>query len=181
MKSNAAKTTHPHTVILKEPATEGSQGIPRCAQDDNQPCDRLTHAKNFAHELNESRLWKIKISYQKRWTSHRRTRKSIEIQLTKPWQHSTGPKTAAGKHRSSLNALHGDPALLAMSHALRAHRRFLTALNLLIRLRKHGHCGEKSFAAHCTQLGNAATHALLKALMIAGYDFSSMIAKENPA
>lgn len=196
MRSNAAKTTHPTPSSRPNPGlepgvAEGSGSTPEISplRDASRIApvemtleeNRLAHAKNFANELNKSELWKIKISYQKRWTARRRANKAVEIQITKPWQHSTGPKTAAGKRRSSLNALRGDPELLAVKSALRVQRRFLNAVSLLIRMRKSGHPGEKSFAAQCACLGKAATHALVNALMLCGYDYSFMIRKEIPA
>lgn len=38
------------------------------------------------------------------WTPERRARQSEIIKATKPWEHSTGPKTEAGKAISSRNA-----------------------------------------------------------------------------
>jgi hypothetical protein len=38
------------------------------------------------------------------WTPERRARQSEIIRQTKPWEHSTGPRTEAGKARSSRNA-----------------------------------------------------------------------------
>lgn len=66
--------------------------------------DRLAHAKNFANELNDFRLWKIKISYQRRWTAKRRAEKADLAHQHKAFLKSTGPKTAAGKARSAANA-----------------------------------------------------------------------------
>ncbi len=66
--------------------------------------DRLSHAKNFANELNESRLWKIKISYQRRNTARARAKKADLVHQHKPFLHSTGPKTAEGKARAAGNA-----------------------------------------------------------------------------
>ena len=42
------------------------------------------------------------------WTPERRARQAETIQQTKPWQHSTGPKSEAGKAISSRNAYAGD-------------------------------------------------------------------------
>jgi hypothetical protein len=42
------------------------------------------------------------------WTPERRARQSDMIRNWQPWQRSTGPATAAGRARSSLNAFkHG--------------------------------------------------------------------------
>jgi len=41
------------------------------------------------------------------WTPERRERQRAAITRWKPWKHSTGPKTANGKARSSRNAERG--------------------------------------------------------------------------
>jgi hypothetical protein len=41
------------------------------------------------------------------WTEERRRRHSAAIRRWKPWEHSTGPRTAEGKARSSRNAYKG--------------------------------------------------------------------------
>ena len=42
------------------------------------------------------------------WTPEERARQAELIRQQKPWAHSTGPKTADGKHASSRNAVtHG--------------------------------------------------------------------------
>ena len=42
------------------------------------------------------------------WTEERKQRQRAIIQKTKPWEKSTGPKTAEGKARASLNTFkHG--------------------------------------------------------------------------
>jgi hypothetical protein len=41
------------------------------------------------------------------WTQARRARQSKAIQRWKPWERSTGPRTAAGKARVSRNAYKG--------------------------------------------------------------------------
>ena len=38
------------------------------------------------------------------WTQERRTRQAVLIRTWRPWERSTGAKTAAGKARSSRNA-----------------------------------------------------------------------------
>lgn len=154
MESNAA-TTH------ENPAATNA----------GHNADRLAHAKNFADKLNESRLWKTKISYQKRWTMHRRAQKSVEIQITKPWRHATSPKTMAGKNRSRLNAVRKNPATCAMNHALSLNGRFLRTMNLLIRLRECRHTDANILNAHCARLGIYATRALMAALLLHRNDF----------
>ena len=41
------------------------------------------------------------------WTPERRARQAEEIRRWQPWTRSTGPRTEAGKERSSLNAYKG--------------------------------------------------------------------------
>lgn len=44
----------------------------------------------------------------KGWSEERRKAQAERCRAQKPWEHSTGPKTARGKERSSLNAFkHG--------------------------------------------------------------------------
>jgi hypothetical protein len=38
------------------------------------------------------------------WTDERRKKQAERARATKPWEKSSGPKTAKGKARSSLNA-----------------------------------------------------------------------------
>lgn len=43
-----------------------------------------------------------------KWTEERRRAQAERIRKTKPWEKSTGPRTAEGKARASLNAFkHG--------------------------------------------------------------------------
>ena len=62
------------------------------------------------------------------WTSARRAKQAQAIRTWRPWEHSTGPRTAEGKARAASNAdrHHGwtTPELRAMRdevRALRAH------------------------------------------------------------
>lgn len=41
------------------------------------------------------------------WTPERRQRQAALIRATRPWEHSTGPRTPEGKRRSSRNAVRG--------------------------------------------------------------------------
>lgn len=41
------------------------------------------------------------------WTDERRKRQAVLIRRWKPWQRSTGPRTAAGKARARRNAYKG--------------------------------------------------------------------------
>ncbi|MEM6780355.1 MAG: hypothetical protein AAF569_00670 [Pseudomonadota bacterium] len=60
------------------------------------------------------------------WTEERRRKQAETIRKTKPWEKSTGPKTAEGKRRSRLNALkHGDrcrisPSFVELQHLNKA-------------------------------------------------------------
>lgn len=50
----------------------------------------------------------IMSSMSKGWTEERRKKQAETIRKNRPWEKSTGPKTAKGKKRSSYNALkHG--------------------------------------------------------------------------
>ena len=67
------------------------------------------------------------------WTPERRRWQSAMMQIWRPWEHSTGPRTAAGKAKVSRNGLkHGmrgawgkelSAALRIMREAERAARR----------------------------------------------------------
>lgn len=63
------------------------------------------------------------------WTPERRARQTAAIQLWKPWEKSTGPKTAEGKAIVARNAFKGGkrPALRAR---LREIREALKVLDL---------------------------------------------------
>lgn len=41
------------------------------------------------------------------WTLERRQRQSQQIRSWKPWQRSTGPRTAEGKARTAMNGFRG--------------------------------------------------------------------------
>lgn len=44
---------------------------------------------------------------RRQWSEKRRKEQAERCRQNKPWQHATGPKTAAGKARSSMNAYKG--------------------------------------------------------------------------
>ena len=50
---------------------------------------------------------------QRQWTDEQRQSQREKIHQWKPWQHSTGAKTAEGKARCSQNANKGRGALMA--------------------------------------------------------------------
>ena len=68
------------------------------------------------------------------WTPERRARQAQAIRRWRPWEHSTGPRTLAGKARSAHNAFTGghwrrERALLkALRQVLRKHRDALRKL-----------------------------------------------------
>lgn len=82
----------------------------------------------------------------KGWTPERRAAQTERIRAQKPWEKSTGPRSAAGKDRCRRNALkHGRYAAGArdLDHAIRLNREFrrlaadlLTRDRLLPTLRK---------------------------------------------
>ena len=57
---------------------------------------------------------------KKSWTAERRAQQAAFLRTLKPWLRSTGPRTAAGKTRSSRNAYKGSvrAALRQLSRAL---------------------------------------------------------------
>lgn len=68
------------------------------------------------------------------WTPARRARQAALIRTWRPWTRSTGPKTAAGKMRTRLNAqTHGfrGERGRAFHAAIRDQRKFLLAINRL--------------------------------------------------
>lgn len=67
------------------------------------------------------------------WTEEQRKAAAERIRQHQPWKHSTGPKSEAGKMRSSMNAIrHGERSYVAdikMARvALDLHRTFLQLL-----------------------------------------------------
>ncbi len=65
----------------------------------------------------------IKSSRKTAWTPERRAKQAAAVKIWAPWAHSTGPKTKAGKAKSSQNARkHYDEP---MRKALRAQARYL--------------------------------------------------------
>ncbi len=69
------------------------------------------------------------------WTSERKAKQALAIQQWKPWEVSTGPKSAEGKARASRNAFKGGkrPALrqaIAMVRRyVKDNQEFLEELN----------------------------------------------------
>src|SRR5262245_23140666 len=79
---------------------------------------------------------------RKGWSPERRARQAALIRGWQPWRRSTGPKTEAGKARSSTNARkHGFRSretvekLRRVNHALRLAAANAAFLRLLIRIR----------------------------------------------
>ena len=65
------------------------------------------------------------------WTQERRQRQSELIQTWKPWEKSTGPRTAAGKAKSSQNAFKAGtrPLFRMIEKALRKQQQSLVELS----------------------------------------------------
>lgn len=61
----------------------------------------------------------------KGWTEERRRAQAERCRANRPWEHSTGPKSAAGKARSALNAYKhgGDAVYKALIKELLHHNR----------------------------------------------------------
>ncbi|PCJ99774.1 MAG: hypothetical protein COA45_02855 [Zetaproteobacteria bacterium] len=67
----------------------------------------------------------------KGWTQERRKKQAENILKTRPWEKSTGPKSGAGKRRSSCNSLkHGRYSykMKDLALALQINREFLAAI-----------------------------------------------------
>lgn len=64
------------------------------------------------------------------WTPERRARQAEAIRRWKPWDMSTGPKTAEGKARTKMNAYRGGQ--------WRELRKLSKALNALLRAQRDG-------------------------------------------
>lgn len=70
------------------------------------------------------------------WTPERRERQAERIRLWQPWKTATGPKTEAGKRRSSMNNLrHGlrSASVRRLYKALAGQRRLLRQLQAKMR------------------------------------------------
>jgi len=81
----------------------------------------------------------------KGWTEARRRAQAERCRANRPWEHSTGPKSAAGKARSALNAYKhgGDAAYKALIKEMLHHNReflksagALTEIELIKKLEK---------------------------------------------
>ena len=166
MTNQARKTTQPATCHPEgAAATEGSLRHEGTS-------DRFSAALNFANGLNDSRLWKIRISYQKRWTKYRKTRQSVRIRMQKPWLHATGPKTAKGKAIAAKNAMAGDSFDRAFFiPALEANARFLRAVNLAITLERNGTPMPDNLQTHLKTMAQDSTNHLLAVLLAAPTDW----------
>lgn len=59
----------------------------------------------------------------RRWTPEQRRQQSERIRTCRPWERSTGPRTAEGKARASRNAWKGGhrPLLRVLAKALAEH------------------------------------------------------------
>ncbi len=66
----------------------------------------------------------------KGWPPARRKAQAERIRAAKPWLRSTGPRTAAGKARSRLNALrhcHRSAAMRRLRRVMKMQRAFITS------------------------------------------------------
>lgn len=65
------------------------------------------------------------------WTPERKARQAALIRAWKPWQKSTGPRTAAGKAKASRNAFTGGHTVMlrrlakVLNAAMREQRKFV--------------------------------------------------------
>ena len=118
----------------------------------NDTPDRLSHAKNFADKLSESRLREMAKAYRRRWTPAARREKSVSIQDIKPWNHATGPKSGPRAKGAGL-------AMAAMNRALKDHSRFLRLVSRLP-------CMNEREKTHCYAIGQAATLGLVTSLAL---------------
>ena len=70
------------------------------------------------------------------WTPERRKRQSERIRQQKPWEHSTGPRSTAGKEASKNNNLkHGwrSAPVRELENILHEQRKFLRAAREIIK------------------------------------------------
>jgi hypothetical protein len=81
------------------------------------------------------------------WTLERRAQQAAAIHRWKPWEQSTGPRTAEGKTIVSRNAFKGGKRE-ALRHQMREFRQFIRAAAMALdrggplvtaKRRKHGH------------------------------------------
>lgn len=72
--------------------------------DQNPIEERLSKNLFLANEIGKQALLENKKRRQQQWTAEKRAEQAGVIQQRKPWEHTTGPKTQAGKARSSQNA-----------------------------------------------------------------------------
>ncbi len=77
------------------------------------------------------------------WSAARRQTASARMQTHKPWLKATGPKTAAGKSVTKMNAYkHGNRSAAVLAerraavHYLRVQKEFLKQVRLLLRMQR---------------------------------------------
>jgi len=99
-------------------------------------------------------------SGQRRWTAAQRHEAALRARKTRPWAHSTGPKTDAGKARSSANAWKGGNPMRDIDAALSLQARFLRHV-LLIQTGKSLGLDMADWADRVEIEGHVATQRLL--------------------
>lgn len=94
----------------------------------------------------------------KGWSPERRARQAILIRQRAPWKKSTGPRSAAGKAASSMNAMrHGfrSAGYRELCAALRLQKRFVARLEFIRKNR--GHAIQTYGLFKCDAVHSAAT------------------------
>lgn len=77
------------------------------------------------------------VAMSKGWPEERRRKQAERCRQNKPWKNATGPKTKAGKARSSMNAFKhgGRTEIIKLTNAaLQYNGKFLAALNAVLAL-----------------------------------------------
>ena len=82
------------------------------------------------------------------WTPERRAAQAARCRANRPWEKSTGPKTAAGKARCALNSHkhgHRSAEMQTIRHILHMHGLFITSL---LSSKAHSFTRTQAVAAH---------------------------------
>jgi hypothetical protein len=100
----------------------------------------MTHAVASMRRMRLSNYFGAETMATSTWTDERRARQRELIYRVAPWLASTGPRSAAGKARSSRNACRPDSPrrqLMAMKGELAAVLRKLTQIETRRRKKSH--------------------------------------------